>query len=280
MSSSLRAPLVSVIMPIHGEPTWLEESLKSVLDQSFADWELIASLDGPNPKAEEILDTFGSRFRYVSGEVQRGPAAARNAAILLSRAKYLALLDSDDFWPADHLAELVGYLERCDDVVLVGCSAQKVGAHGRLLNRRITVPSWNLNKKLIVRNVIVNSSAVFRRVAASVAGGYSSGVSMMEDYHLWLRLAVLGRVANLSDRDVFYRVHAQQSSRERPSVLAIRAIGTARLKAAQVMRVSLMTVWTHHIAWALWQRMVSLKNSLGDQPRRGVRFLSDLANKP
>jgi glycosyltransferase involved in cell wall biosynthesis len=250
---SPRAPLVTVVMPIHGKPLWLAEALQSVVRQSFSDWEFIGFVDGVNPDAADILESFGKRFRYISSPEHVGAAIARQACLLEAQGKYIATLDSDDFWPEDHLEEHISPLELAQDIVLVGCSARKVNSDGAVLPGNILVPDGDIKSKLLRRNVIVNSSAVFRRDAALRSGGYTSESYYAEDYHLWLRLALLGRFVNKPDRFVFYRVHRQQISRRVYGGRTIRAIGHARRRLAENENSNLLKAYIWHHVWAVWQ---------------------------
>jgi glycosyltransferase involved in cell wall biosynthesis len=252
MTNSL-GPVVTVVMPIHGKPTWLRQALESILNQSFVDWEFIGFIDGVNPRAKEILDSFGARFVYLSSDENIGAAAARNACILRANGKYIATLDSDDYWPADHLQAQVKVLEESREIVFVGCSAHMIDGYGKLLSKEIVAPETDLRRKLIKRNVFVNSSVVFRRDAVMQVGLYRPGLRWVEDYHLWLRLALLGEVSNNSNRMVYYRVHPQQSSAGTPTWSAIKAVGHARYEAARSLNVSVLNARVWHWLWVAWQ---------------------------
>jgi glycosyltransferase involved in cell wall biosynthesis len=252
MTNSL-GPVVTVVMPIHGRPTWLRQALESILNQSFADWEFIGFLDGVNREAREILDSFGAKFVYLSSDENIGAAAARNACIFQAKGKYIATLDSDDYWPADHLQAQVKVLEEFKEIVLVGCSAHMIDGCGKLLSKKIVALDTDLRRKLIKRNVFVNSSVVFRRDAAMQVGLYSLDVKRVEDYHLWLRLALLGEVSNHSDRMVYYRVHPQQTSAGTPTWSATKNIGHARFEAARSLNVNVLNTRVWHWVWVAWQ---------------------------
>lgn len=252
MTNSL-GPVVTVVMPIHGRPTWLRQALESIRNQSFADWEFIGFLDGVNREAKEILDSFGGRFVYLSSDENIGTAAARNACILQAKGKYIATLDSDDYWPADHLQAQVKVLEEFKEIVLVGCSAHMIDGDGKLLSKDIVALDTDLRRKLIKRNCCVNSSVVFRRDAVMQVGLYRPGLRRVEDYHLWLRLALLGEVSNNSNRMVYYRVHPQQSSAGTPTWSAMKAIGHARYEAARSLNVSVLKVRVCHWLWVARQ---------------------------
>lgn len=233
-------PTVSIIMPISGNIAWLEEALQSVLGQTFSSWEFLAYVDGENPEAEEILRAFGPRFTYQTGKVRVGPAVARNLCILRAKGTYVAALDSDDKWDREHLAKSVDALTRTPGSVLVACIPIHIDEASRRtplrFKNRNSGPAW----RLLVRNQVGNSGAVFHRASAIQCGMYDPLVSVSHDYCLWLRLATVGQVHIDSSRHFFYRIHSGQVSSVRVPRESLRIVGSAREQLAI------------HLAWPLW----------------------------
>ncbi|CAN5640973.1 hypothetical protein BH23GEM11_BH23GEM11_04070 [soil metagenome] len=121
----MTSPRVSVIMPFRDMEAFLEESVESVLQQTFEDWELLmiddGSLDDGPGIASRFVDADPDRIRllaFPSGE-SRGASAARNLGISRARGEYVALLDADDVWPYESLQERVEILDRRSDVGMV-----------------------------------------------------------------------------------------------------------------------------------------------------------------
>ncbi len=245
--------MVTVVMPIHGKPTWLAQALDSVRSQTFTNWEFLGFLDGANPEAKEILESFGARFGYFSSVENNGAPAARNFCMRKARGKYIATLDSDDIWSNDHLEAQVRRLESQEGLVLIGCSAQKIDASGDFLDETIVVPERELSRELLRRNIFVHSSTVYRRDAALQVGGYDPEVEIGEDYYLWLRLVALGEIGNNSGQIIYYRAYPEQWSQQRPSWPSLNAIGVARYEGAKALGVSLAGVRFEHWLWVLWQ---------------------------
>jgi glycosyltransferase involved in cell wall biosynthesis len=101
-------PTVSVVMPTRGRPNYVRRAIKSVLDQSFADFELLILDNSAEPEKEMIreMSAIDSRLRFVDrGDI--GLTQARKLGALLSRGKLYALLDSDDFWTLNRLEKHV-----------------------------------------------------------------------------------------------------------------------------------------------------------------------------
>jgi glycosyltransferase involved in cell wall biosynthesis len=101
-------PTVSVVMPTLGRPAYVRRAINSVLDQSFADFELLVLDNSTEPEKEMIreMSAIDSRLRFVDrGDI--GLTEARKLGAVLSRGKLYALLDSDDFWTSDRLQKHV-----------------------------------------------------------------------------------------------------------------------------------------------------------------------------
>jgi glycosyltransferase involved in cell wall biosynthesis len=125
-----RAPKVSVVTIFLNAEAHLEEAIASVFTQTFDDWELLLVNDGSTDRSVEIARNWVSRYpvrvRFLQhdGAINRGMSASRNLGIQNARGDYIALLDADDVWLPDKLAEQVPLLERYPDVAMVYSGAQ------------------------------------------------------------------------------------------------------------------------------------------------------------
>jgi len=111
--SQSHAPRISVIIPAYNTASFIAETLDSVFDQTFRDFEVIVINDGSpdTPKLEGALQPYLSRVQYVRQE-NRGPSGARNEGIRRARGELLAFLDSDDIWMRDYVSAQVQFLDR------------------------------------------------------------------------------------------------------------------------------------------------------------------------
>jgi len=102
---SSQGPLVSVIIPAYNAAVFIGETLTSVFNQSYSNYEVIVVNDGSTDTAEleKVLAPFRGRLVYLEQE-NKGPSAARNSAIGKARGEFVAFLDSDDTWLPDYLA--------------------------------------------------------------------------------------------------------------------------------------------------------------------------------
>ena len=120
-------PRVSVITPAHNAAAHLAETLDSVFAQTYADYEVVVADDASTDDTAAIVARYADRMRYVRSASNVGPAGARNLAIEHASGELLALLDADDLWLPDYLAEQVALYDREErarpGVGVVGCDA-------------------------------------------------------------------------------------------------------------------------------------------------------------
>lgn len=100
-------PLFSVIIPVYNKANYIEETLKSVLEQRFTDYEIIIIDDGSTDSSLKIINQFSDNRICIYTQENKGVAAARNFGIEKSKGKLIAFLDADDYWFPNHLEEIL-----------------------------------------------------------------------------------------------------------------------------------------------------------------------------
>lgn len=103
--------LVSIIMPAYNTGRYISESIKSVLAQSYSDWELIIVDDCSTDNTDEVVASFNDpRIRYMKNEKNSGAAVSRNRALREAKGKWIAFLDSDDLWLPEKLEKQISFM--------------------------------------------------------------------------------------------------------------------------------------------------------------------------
>jgi hypothetical protein len=230
-------PRVSVVMPFRDAGPWIEESIRSMLDQTYASLEVVAVDDGSTddgPTKVAALAQIDPRVRLVR-EGRNGFVASLNRGIELARGEYIARMDADDASLPDRIARQVAFLDAHPDVGVVG------GQILAVVEGRTIVPPWWIDtptehdaivRSLVQRNAIYHPTALLRRSELIGVGGYRPAFTVVQDYDLWLRLAERTRLANLPERVLRYRFHGNQAT-ERNLELAYLCTWTARFAAAE-----------------------------------------------
>lgn len=201
-------PRVSVLMTIYNAEPFLRESIDSLIAQSFSHWELIAVENGSTDKSPSILAGYADpRIRVFSFSKNIGRTPALRHAFNQARSEYIAILDADDLAHPQRLAREVAFLDRHPETVLVGSWAQHIDRAGRVFNTwEPPTDSDALHDCLGWRDPIVNSSAMYRRMAALAVGGYPEQYSYSQDFALILALVQHGRLAVIGEHLCKFRI--------------------------------------------------------------------------
>lgn len=224
---------VSVIIPAYNPGAMLQRALRSVIAQSLQDWEAVVLDDG----SEEDLSWVGSvdpRVRLVT-QSNRGVSAARNSALAMSGAPLVAYLDQDDEWLADKLTRQVDALGRQPEAVLSYTDFDWVWSDERrqpgVYHEPVTYNGLLNDQHLCLSTVVVRRGAVLE------AGGFSPLLAQMQDYDLFLRLAMRGApLLRVPAVLALYHLHDNNVSADYLAARAERleVLGAHRRRAAKV----------------------------------------------
>lgn len=206
-------PQISVLLPVYNAQRYLAVAVQSILAQTFARFELIAVDDGSSDDSLAILRKFAARDERVRiiTRPNTGIVGALNDAIAAARAPYLARMDADDFaWP-ERFALQYSYLTAHPNCVGLGSAVDFMDSRDALVMPCPRPSSHEDIEAGLLRGdggMIIHPAAMFLRDAVVAIGGYRREAEFVEDLDLYLRLAELGGLANLSDTLLCYRVHA------------------------------------------------------------------------
>ena len=205
-------PAASVVIPVYNTAKYLEKAVNSVLRQTFTDFELLLLDDGSTDESSAILDRYpvtDSRCRVYHWP-NRGIIATRNEGNRLAKADILILMDSDDICMPDRFAKQMAYLLENPDCVAVGSRMLLIDA----TDMPITLMGNSFSHDEIDSTNISGFDTAFyqptvavRKSAMGQVGGYRVEYPSAEDFDLFLRLAEIGKLANLPDVLLKYRQH-------------------------------------------------------------------------
>ncbi len=204
-------PAVSVVVPTYQRREWVGRAVRSVLAQTFADFELIVVDDGSTDGTEESLTGLDPRIRY-HWQPNRGAAAARNAGIRLARGDIVAFLDSDNRWLPWHL-EVVTEVLKHQPTAIVACTCPLKHVAGRRAPDQARLVDY-LPLALADESFGRISCSAVRSADLLAVGGFDDDLAVAEDTDLWQRLALRGPFAMLQRRTIV-RQHTRGSLLER-----------------------------------------------------------------
>ena len=231
-------PLVSVVMAVRDGGPYLAQAVESILGQTLENLELIVVDDGSRDATPDVLAKFAredERVRVFRREPS-GVSAARNRAAREVRARFLAPMDADDVALPPRLELQVEFLDSHPDVAVVGGAGVFVDdGGGELARMEYAGDDASVSELLMTgQSPVIHPAACMRTEAFHAVSGYRPVFQVAHDYDLWLRMAEHGRITNIAQTVLRYRVHAGQVSTRnlrRTAEETCAAIASARARA-------------------------------------------------
>lgn len=205
-------PFVSIIMPTYNtESEYLHESVKSILNQSYTNFELIIIDDGSYPAAKIVLsDITDKRMVYIENQKNSGLPYSLNKAIKSSRGKYIFRMDSDDISLPERVQKEVAFLEDNKDIDVVASFAKTFGSKEVLYSSY--TKDEEIRAELLWKNPIIHPTVAFRVDSLRRKKIlYKEGI-VSEDFEMWSRMAFSEgcRFAVIPEVLLMYRLHEGQ----------------------------------------------------------------------
>jgi hypothetical protein len=208
-------PLLSVVVPIYNAERFLFQTIKSITNQTFKDFELLLIDDGSTDQSHEIIRDFASRDNRIRAfhKQNGGIVSSCNFGTEHALGKYIAHVDHDDI-VSDRFSEQIEFLEARPDYVLLGTAYRIINEEYAICdhNKQHYTEDRELRERLPYECPFTHSSIAMRRDACLAVGGYRRAFETAEDYDLWLRLSRVGKIANLPQVGVLWRRHSRQAS--------------------------------------------------------------------
>ena len=216
----MRYPLVSVVMPVYNSEKYLKESIGSILNQTFKEFEFIIINDGSNDNSLEIIKSFKDSRIIVINQTNGGISNALNNGIRIARGKYIARMDADDFSLKERLAKQLCFFLENPGYVLIGSNATFIDVNGEILyNSNLVLTDMEI-RNLLPSNPFFHSSTMFLRDAFYETGGYNELIRHhFEDRILWSQMSKFGKLYNLSENLIYYRLVPESVSNKSKDVL-------------------------------------------------------------
>lgn len=214
-------PLVSVIVPAYNSEKYIEETINSVLAQTYTNFEIIIVDDTSNDSTFELckkLSESNKKIKIFRIEHSGRPSVPRNFGINKAQGKFIAFLDSDDKWVKNKLQDQIKYFKKNPDNILVYSVSKTFG------EVNFFSPYYELfplpfiavkNKKdlLTKGNSLPLSTVLVKTEALKSVSGFDEDPQLkLEDYDLWIRLIDLGDFGFIPLVHCYYRIHKNQFS--------------------------------------------------------------------
>lgn len=187
--------LVSIVTPSFNQAAYLEQTIRSVLEQDYPRLEYLVIDGGSTDGSVDIIKKYASRLAYWTSEKDSGQAEAVNKGMARAQGEIVAWLNSDDIYLPGAVSAAVKVFAQNPQAVLVYGDMLAVDAHGQVINELKYRP---LTLEDLLCFQIIGQPAVFmRRSAFERAGGLAPDFHFMLDHHLWIRIAMLGALVHV-----------------------------------------------------------------------------------
>ncbi|HWN09388.1 MAG TPA: glycosyltransferase family 2 protein [Pyrinomonadaceae bacterium] len=204
-------PLLTVVMPVYNALPFLDDSISSILQQTWSNFEFVILDDASTDGSSEALREWSRRdhrIKVYRSETRLGLSGSANLVMSKARAAVVARMDADDVSHPERLQRQWEIMESRPDVVVVGTLCVGIDERGREVRPR---DRW----RLLRRSAYIpfpHGSVMFRRSAFDRAGGYSAEAEGGEDQDLFSRMSEQGTVVTLPDVLYRYRYHSRNAT--------------------------------------------------------------------
>lgn len=201
-------------MPVYNGEKFITQTIDSVLNQTFSDFEFIIVDDGSTDNSERIVKSYNDeRIKFFKNKNNSGIVFSLNRALEISCAEYIARIDADDICMKERLKIQSDFLDSNENVGVCSaniCYIDAEGVEGRIVKMPISADECKVN--FLFGNQVIHPAAMFRRELAVKVGGYTVGMEPAEDYDFWIKLLEISEIQNIDEVLLKYRTHSSNYS--------------------------------------------------------------------
>ncbi len=207
-----RTPTVTVLMPVYNGARFLRESIESILNQTFNDFECLIIDDASTDTSREIIRSFTDpRIKLIENANNCGLVKTLNRGLALAKGEYIARQDQDDISYPARLEKQVTFLNSHPQIVLLGTNIHNIDENGKKsisYGYSIVSTPAAIHWQIIFDNPFVHSSVMFRTEIIRNLGGYNDHFNACEDFDLFSRVCSSYGTTNLNEKIIEYRYHS------------------------------------------------------------------------
>lgn len=227
--------LVSVIIPTYNSEKYIEETLNSVLNQTYGEFEIIIIDDCSKDNTFEIVKEYEKKYSNIvclKQEQNKGVAEARNRGIKKSRGRYIAFLDSDDLWHEKKLEKQLKLMKE-KRVFFSYTAIEMIDEDGKILKEKREVKE-EIDYNFLLKNTMIATSSVI--VDKLKYGEFQMPLRRSgQDYATWLQLLKKGKAYGINEVCVSYRV--RKGSLSSNKIKSIKQVYDIQIKEERIAKV-------------------------------------------
>lgn len=212
-------PLVSVVIPCYNHEQFVQDTIQSVIDQTYKNIELIIIDDGSQDnsvkKIQNMTDACEKRFLRFEfrSRPNKGLSATLNEALEWCEGKYFSAIASDDVMLPNKTKVQINYIENKPNISALFGSADYISEiNERKINNKLKEQEYKFEDIFLNKCMFYAPTQMLRLDIVKKVGGYNPNI-LVEDWYMWLKLAERGKVYCLSEKLALYRVHSSNTTR-------------------------------------------------------------------
>lgn len=198
-------PTISVVLPTYNGENYIRQSIDSILNQTYEDFELIVVNDCSTDGTRTILAEYESRdarVHVIDNQTNQKLPKSLNIGFDHALGKYYTWTSDDNLFKKGALGYMVSILEQNPDVGLIYCDQDKIDEEGNLIEEDL-----RMDPKFLYLGDCIGACFMYRADIAKQIGGYDATMFLAEDYEYWLRIWKYSRVLHCKENLYQYRVH-------------------------------------------------------------------------
>lgn len=201
-------PIISVVIPVYNGEKTIQETIESVLKQTYQEFEIIAIDDGSQDNTLAIINSIQDQRIKVFSYPNAGLSASRNRGFARASGEFIAFLDADDLWTQDKLESQLELLQQNPQAAVAYSWTDHIDESGKFLKpASYTSCSGNIYERLLIGNFLsCGSNTLIRAESLKQVGGFDESLKAAEDWDMWLRLAPRYDFVVVPRPQVLYRV--------------------------------------------------------------------------
>jgi len=194
-------PKITVLMSVYNDEKFIRESVDSILNQTYKDFEFLIINDGSTDRTEQILNSYKDpRIRIIDNEKNIGLTRSLNKGLKVAKGEYIARMDGDDISLPERLEKQLTFLENNTKIVLLGNWIEIIDGYGngKGITRYPTshcIISWIF----LFKTCLAHATVMYRRKEVQNIGAYNNRLYFTQDYDLWVRLSKIGKISQIPE---------------------------------------------------------------------------------
>lgn len=207
-STNMQQGLISIVLPTYNGLKYLEKSIKSCLNQTYNNIELIIVDDHSDQNIKQLIDEISDpRIKYIRNNENKGLPESLNIGFNSADGEYLTWTSDDNWYQENAFTIMYQYLKNNQKIDFVYSSYYLTDTNGNIIKKITSKHPFFLNFKNYVGGCFLFKNIVFQKI-----GGFYKEYLLAEDYHYWLRVRKNFKMANINDYLYYYRTHEQSLS--------------------------------------------------------------------